>query len=464
MNFLKKMINKCSFGLISETKSNTNNIESIEQKLLLKNQRLSTIEQKLSTVEQQLLAVERNLENTNKSCLKKIHLLKQSHLIEKLKNKNKLKVVFLAIHKSVWKVDQVFKKMLDDPYFEPLILVCPYTLYGEERMWEDMRDTYEYFEQKGYPLISSFISDENRWLSLNELDIDIVFFTNPHELTRKEYYQDAYMNYLSCYVPYYTDMASGYSLESSYDQIFHNLVWRIFMDSEYSYNRAIKFSKEKRYNLTISGNLIQEQLLNTKTEKIKNLWKAQKSDKKKIIYAPHQSITHENNLHLGTFLKNGEFIRSLAVKYKDEVQWSFKPHPLLKTKLNSHPDWGKTRTDQYYAFWEQSEYTQLDDGEYIELFLTSDAIIHDSASFIFEYLLMEKPSGYLHFNGDDQLKAINQYGLDLIKKYTVLNNTGDIEHFIKNVINNSAHVEKFKEHYDSPSDFILNNLKKALMK
>ena len=54
---------------------------------------------------------------------------KHHQLIKEKKGKKKLKVVFLAIHKSVWKVDPVFKKMMDDPYFEPLILVCPYCLW-----------------------------------------------------------------------------------------------------------------------------------------------------------------------------------------------------------------------------------------------------------------------------------------------------------------------------------------------
>lgn len=82
---------------------------------------------------------------------------KHHQLIEEKKGKEKLKVVFLAIHKSVWKVGPVFKKMLADPYFEPLILVCPYTPFGEERMWEDMKDTYE---EKGYPLLSSYDKED----------------------------------------------------------------------------------------------------------------------------------------------------------------------------------------------------------------------------------------------------------------------------------------------------------------
>lgn len=394
--------------------------------------------------------------------LLKVIQIQHNKILKNLKAKEKIKVVFLAIHKSVWKVDSVFKKMLADSCFEPLILVCPYTAYGEDRMWEDMKDTYEYFEEKGYPIISSYSNDENRWISLEEIKPDILFFTNPHNITRKEYYEDAYMNYLSCYVPYYTDIASNYDIQSVYNQTFHNVVWKIFLQSEYSVNRAKEISLNKGYNIELSGNLIHEMFQNSLEKNIKNPWKQQTKTKKRIIYAPHQSILLENNLHLGTFLKNGEAIKNLAIKYRDVIQWAFKPHPILKSKLYIHPEWGKKRTDGYYEFWQNSEYTQLELGEYIELFATSDAIIHDCGSFIDEYLLVEKPCGYLYFNGENQLKAINSYGKELLKKYNILSSEKDIENFIENIIKDDIKGHEFIKNKINPSSFILTHLKEAI--
>lgn len=387
---------------------------------------------------------------------------KHKEFIEQIKSKEKIKVVFLAIHKSVWKVDPVFKKMLDDPYFKPLILVCPYTIYGEERMWQDMKDTYEYFEEKGYPLLSSYDKEKDKWLSLEEIKPDIVFFSNPHNLTRKEYYEDAYMNYLSCYVPYYTDIASNYDLDSSYNQNFHNVVWKIFLQSDYSLNRAKEIASNKGCNVVLSGNLMHEMFQNLSKENIKYPWKEQTKIKKKIIYAPHQSILFENNLHLSTFLKNGEIIKNLAIKYSDDIQWAFKPHPLLKTKLYLHPEWGMEKTNEYYNFWLNNNYVQIEEGEYIKLFLSSDAIIHDSGSFIEEYLYVEKPCGYLYFNGENQLKAINFYGKELLKKYKILSKEEDIENFITNIIKDNIKGEIFTTMEINPSSLILNQLKEAV--
>lgn len=78
-----------------------------------------------------------------------LHMQKKHQiLLSQIKGKERIRVVFLTIHKSVWKLDLVFQKMLEDPFFEPIILVCPYTVYGEERMWEDMQECLTYFREK----------------------------------------------------------------------------------------------------------------------------------------------------------------------------------------------------------------------------------------------------------------------------------------------------------------------------
>lgn len=392
---------------------------------------------------------------------------KHSELLLKIKGKKKIKIVFLAIHKSIWKVDPLFQKMLRDEFFDPLILICPYTSYGEERMRQDMRECFEYFQEKGYPVLSSFHDEESRWITLKELRPDIVFFTNPHNLTRKEYYQDVYLNYLSCYVPYYSDVASAYDVESSYNQFFHNSVWRIFYGDEISITNARKYSMTEGRNCRSFGSVFLEGFFSKNINY--SAWKSK--DKKKIVYAPHQSIVKENNLHLSTFLKVADFMTYLAEKYKDKVEWCFRPHPILKSKLYSHPQWGMKRTDTYYSFWANSETAHISDGDYVGLFKSTDAIIHDCGSFVLESLLSRKPSAYLHFNGRDQLAAMNDFGLELISYHQVLEDFEAIEAFINSIINgecsrnlgriDSVEKELYPRYEKSkPTDMIISELKR----
>lgn len=396
---------------------------------------------------------------------------KHKQLIEQIKGKEKIKVVFLAIHKSVWKVDPVFKKMLDDPYFEPIILVCPYTAYGEERMWEDMKDTYEYFEDKGYPLLSSYNKDEDKWISLEEIKPDIVFFTNPHDLTRKEYYEDAYMNYLSCYVPYFFLTTTHDDDQSIYNYLFHNVIWKNFMPHEFSFNRMKKVSSIKGVNSLLVGYPFVESFYCSRNDAI-SVWKEQNSTKIKLIFAPHHTI-EDGNLKLSNFLVISEFIKELATKHKDIIQWSFKPHPILKSKLYKHSEWGKEKTDRYYSFWKNEKYTQLDEGEYINLFLQSDGILHDSGSFIAEYLFVEKPCAYLQLNGEVQINSINDFGLLALDSYHSINSLDEVNLFITSVIegkiglksNHLKFIEDYKHNFfnnTSPSDSILHKIKKYI--
>lgn len=399
---------------------------------------------------------------------------KHQELLHQIKGKKKIKVVFLAIHKSVWKVDPVFQKMLTDPFFEPVILVCPYTVYGEERMWQDMQECYEYFKEKGYPLLSSYSKEGQCWITLEEIQPDIVFFSTPHDLTRKEYYEDVYLNYLSCYVPYYSDVASNYDLNSSYNQLFHNVIWKHFIGDEYAYKRASNVLANKGANLLITGSPVLEELaVETKVEPSK-VWRQQALPKKRIIYAPHQSIFKDENINLSTFLEVGELIKTFAEKYQSQIQWSFKPHPLLKSKLYKHPDWGKEKTDKYYDFWESSDFTQLDEGSYVELFNTSDAIIHDCGSFILDYLFTGKPCAYLELNPEAQLKAINDYGIELLNCYVRIHDENEIEPFLRDLISGNLYPNKSYEKFiiehvnafykfSSPSENIITYLKQELM-
>lgn len=397
---------------------------------------------------------------------------KHAELLTELKRKDRVKVVFLAIHKSIWKVDSVFKKMLSDPFFEPLILVCPYTISGEKRMRQDLLDTYKYFEEKGYPVISSYSENDGRWISLEEFKPDIVFFTNPHKLTFEEYYEKAYLNYLTCYVPYYSDVASSYNEQHAYNQKLHNSLWIQFVGNSFSLDKASKYLANGGENLILTGSPFLEELLTEPSEK--NIaWEKAKFFKKKIIYAPHQSIFESEELHLSTFIEVGELMMELAEKYKEKTHWSFKPHPLLKSKLYKHPSWGKIKTDKYYEYWEHSQNCQLDEGDYVKLFQGSDALIHDCGSFIFDYLLINKPCAYLLLNPQRQLEAINGFGREALNCYTKINSLNKVESFIQEIIagssNNSSQCNEFKDkniyrlyQAEKPSDLLIDVLKSRI--
>lgn len=387
--------------------------------------------------------------------------VKHAELIEQVKGKQKIRVVFLAIHESVWKVDPVFKKMLEDPFFEPEILICPYTVYGEERMLEDMQQAYNYFISKGYP-VRKAREENGSWVKLSDIKPDIVFFTNPHNLTRKEYYEDAYLNYLSCYVPYAHDVSKYDNYISQYNQNFHNAIWKIFLPHHEDLQIFRMYSKSSGINTLVTGYPATEALL---CDANANPWL--NNNKKKVIWAPHHTID-DPILPYSNFLNIAEGFRDLTKAFEEDVQFVFKPHPMLKSKLYRHIDWGIERTNEYYNFWDTHINTQLELGEYYDLFLHSDAMIHDSGSFLAEYQYVKKP--VLYFCNDKTKNFLNDFGIAALESCYTGFTLEDITAFLNNLVNGSLIVDSSffdnKVHpffyNSSPSKKIINSLKKSI--
>lgn len=397
---------------------------------------------------------------------------KHQKLLANLHGKEKIRVIFLVIHYNVWKVDSVFKRMLEDPYFEPEILICPYVRYGVERMQKDMDQAYHYFKDKNYPVQKSR-RDDGSWIKLEEMSPDLVFFTNPYQLTIDEYYTAAYSNYLSCYVPYYFMATKHAGNESDvYNNILFLKAWKVYWPHEYCELLHHQLSSNKGENGLTLGYPAMEYIYTKRNLPLsEGFWKTQSKPLKKIIFSPHHTIENAEN-SLSSFIDFGETIQALSIMYKDIIQWSFKPHPILKSKLYLHPFWGKEKTDNYYEYWAEQTYTQLDEGEYDDLFISSDAIVHDCSSFIVEYAFTGKPSLYL-MNNNNLNGLLNEFGEGVIDVYKKARNAQEIEVFILSLITDiiKVDVESYKylnEYIDKyykeklPSERIVEDIKKSL--
>ena len=102
--------------------------------------------------------------------------------------------------------------------------------------------------------------------------------------------------------------------------------------------------------------------------------------------------------------------------------------------MYKHEDWGKDKATRYYSEWEKRENTQLEEGEFIDLFMTSDAMIHDSGSFCVEYHYSGKPVMYIANNFEEQLTEKGDFGKTAMRLHYVGKCKEDIINFIENVI------------------------------
>ena len=65
----------------------------------------------------------------------------------KVKEKHKIKVAFFLMHHADWKYEVLYRLMDNDERFDPIVIVCPYSVYGEEFMVYIMNKSFESFKK-----------------------------------------------------------------------------------------------------------------------------------------------------------------------------------------------------------------------------------------------------------------------------------------------------------------------------
>lgn len=347
--------------------------------------------------------------------LRKRHLLsgiRKQHRIRLIRNKIKngipVKIVLFVSRTSCWVFEDLYQLLKNSGVFEPIVVIKPFMSRGMEYMKECMTDTFADLSERGYHPIAGYDEETDTFLDVrNEIDPDIVFYTKfwkPH--FQKYFYIDRFRDRL-CFLTDY-----GYNVSNHIEAMnfeLQNDVDGYFYFSEKQVPDARAAMSNNGENIRISGSMKISRLFD-KDYIPTDVWKHQETGKKRIIWAPHhEDKTGKNMYQFDAFYDLYEMMFEIADQYKDQVQFAFKPHPLLKTKLDKY--WGAEIREAYYERWANLENGQLEEGEFIDLFLTSDAMILDSISFIAEYSATKKPA--LFTIGSHSRTLFNTLGNDL---------------------------------------------------
>ncbi len=362
-----------------------------------------------------------------------IDSFRQSQLAaaHRLKDKDRIDVAFMLTIPGMWKVDDLFKAMQNNPRFHPYVVIYPYSVFkgfSKDEVEDTLERTRRFISDKGYEYVIPR-DEKGRWQDIKRtLHPDIVIFSAPYKDTFPPYFIYHYKDVLTCYISYSVTLFKTY--HNNYDTIFHNLVGMNFVETQMHKELAKAHSRNHAMNVVVSGYPGTEVFLRNDYHP-KDIWKSQSTKKKRVIWAPHHTIDEISDLPLSTFLIYADDMLRLADKYKESIQFVFKPHQLLKFKL--YELWGKERTDNYYRRWADGVNTQCEETSYIDLFLTSDAMIHDSGSFTIEYLYTCKPVMFLVRN-EAVKEEFSPFGISSFQQHYHAHNVEDIECFLRDVV------------------------------
>lgn len=346
-----------------------------------------------------------------------------------IRKKEVVNVSFFVLFDSTWKLDYLYRMLSESPSFNVSVVVCPIVNFGHDNMLKKMEETYGYFKSLGYNVLKAYDKDTDTYLDVKkELDPDVIFYTSPYRgQVDDRYFISEYYDRLTFYVPYFFNEINAAEF---INHPTHNFAWKFFVETPFHAEFCRKNMFNCGRNVQLSGYPGVDFFLD-KDYVAKDRWKLKDKKYKRIIWAPHHTILPTDVLYYSCFLIYSDFMLKMARKYSDSIQIAFKPHPVLRNKLNDY--WGTERTDAYYKEWETLENTFFENGEYIDLFLTSDAMIHDSGSFLVEYLYVDKPVMRTD-NGRPMKDEFNDFIMECMEHYYHARSEEDIENFIVDVI------------------------------
>lgn len=409
-------------------------------------------------------------------------------LASRIRVGGKARVVFIASNRAMWKYEGIYEKLSVAKEFDVKIVLSPFRLYDIEQQKADLEELRAYFKERKIPFedfneeyldfleesehfgastLKAPIKYKGCFFDLKKYNPDIIFYQQPYErILIKEHDSSHFYNKLLCYCPYALWTSKG---DFSYNTDFHNLAWKLFYSTPFHLYDAKMCAKNGGINVDVVGYpgaddyLLREKRLsidgNNSTSPHSEYLQKSKLDSsqvKNLIWAPHFTIIPERSeIPRSNFLWMADFMLEMAQKYQGKLNIAFKPHPRLYSELCVHPDWGREKANLYYKKWEEMPNTSLETGDYIDLFLHSDGMVHDCGSFSAEYHYTTNPVMFISKDLTEIRKNQGVFGDRVLDLHYLGQNANDIEDFILQKVLNGVDPMK-SEREDFCREYLLS--------
>lgn len=329
--------------------------------------------------------------------------------------KEKINVIFYSNELQKWTYNSLYKEFEKSEYFEPLVVITPLKRIPDAEKENEMSKQYDFYKNLGCKVEYGY--KNNEYLNLKNLNPDIVFYQQMWDVPDINKPAEVSKYSLTAYCPYGSQLLD-YNKE--YTNNFHRFLWLYICEHDLNIKRFESYQKGNSKNCKSFGYPKLDVYMEKHEITPSRYWR--EPEKIKIIYAPHHSFG-EKTLNMGTFLNNGEFIQKLAKNYSDTTTWIFKPHPKLKFTLENDKYMTKEEIKKYWAEWDTIGKI-CEDGDYWDIFRTSDLMITDCVSFLTEYLPSGKPLIRLI---NPNSANFNKFGQHIISNYYNSYNNEELE-------------------------------------
>ena len=308
-----------------------------------------------------------------------------------------IRVVFLVFYFEAWDaLDAIYRGMLTDPRFEPLVVTIPRKLTGYEK-FTDEKKVSAYLDSVGIQHERFRYKKSKEGLArLKELAPDYIFLNYPWQRNYKKNYQIEKLARFTkvCYVPYFSTSLVQEPGESGvaphqYTQPTHQLAHMVFLQD--ADTKAAFDANGRSAHAFLTGTPKIDALIEAKSH-VKSMWPIVRDLPEgkqpfRLIWAPHHSYA-DRWLNFGHFNNQREPMLAFAQKHP-ELDIVFRPHPFLFGTMTDRDVMTQEEVDHWRSQWDALPNTFTDLGAPLtSLMLASDALLTDGVSFIAEYPLV----------------------------------------------------------------------------
>ena len=350
------------------------------------------------------------------------------------RNDKQLRFASYVVYDSSFSAYGLIELMLanKEKYYTKIVII-PDVSRGDENFYTQYKNTKDFFINLygKENVLDGYDFENKKFLDLSD-QFDIINLSNPYDNMVNEVHGIQYLstkNVLPVYISYGC-MPDHYGCKEIMPRLEISLFWKVFADNTISYKDYKRNEISRGKNVICTGYAKMDNLAKVKEEK---------HNKKTIIIAPHHTINNPS-LPLSNFLEYYDLIPELPELFPD-VKFIFRPHPLLFINLINQKIWTRQQVDDYLAKLENLGIEYSHGGNYFDVFVNSDAMIHDCSSFVVEYLYTGKPCCFVAKT--NYKKVFATLGKACLKNYYLAFNKQEILNFINDIIINDN--DKIKE-------------------
>lgn len=384
----------------------------------------------------------------------------REQVLERIQSGKKLRFASYIVYDSTFGAHGICELMLKEPEkYDVKFVICP-DVYRDKDFSNYRKVKQTFVDRYGIDAVLDGV-DEATCEFLDHSDkFDVVYLANPYDFLVNKVHGISYLclrNILPIFICY-GYIISKYFLNAFVASTEAGLFYKYFVETMPTLLESADYQLAKGQNLVLSGY--------PKMDSFANIKKTQ-NERKKILISPHHTVKDlGGDLQLSNFLEYSDFIAELPDLYPN-IDFVFRPHPLLFTNLIMHKIWTQEQVDSYLKKLSK-KMVYSNESDYLHLFAECDAIIHDCGSYMVEWLYTGKPCCYVVDSEEHTRSQFSKLANEALDHQTAIADSKEkIKEFIDAVQKNSFTngisnwtKQNVMINYPNCSKFILDNLLK----